>query len=237
MKKCGVDLPNVTVIHCGIDVSRYRMVETPEHLRRKHAIPPSAPVIGVVGNLRQWKGQETIVRATAILRDRYPELRCVLAGGQTPADRPYVERLQAIAAELGIVPNVIFAGFQKNAIDYMRMMDVVAHTSTSPEPFGIVTLEAMSIGKPLVSTTIGGRRKWCRTAPSREIIVNPGTRAAAHSGGRAADDPEHGRGDGPPRTRRLDAQSASRKHAGDTDFYHHVSATASTAKGYEPMKQ
>jgi len=173
MKKCGIDFPNITVIHCGIDVARYRQVESPEELRRKHAIPPGAPVIGVVGNLRTWKGQETIVRATALLRDRYPDIRCVLVGGQTESDTPYVERMKSAAAELGIVANVVFAGFQKNSIDYMRMMDVVAHTSTSPEPFGIVTLEAMAIAKPLVSTTIGGPAEVVKNGESG-ILVEPG---------------------------------------------------------------
>lgn len=156
MKSAGADLPNVTVIHCGIDASRYRQVESPAALCLKHGIPDGVPVIGVVGNLRQWKGQDTIVRATALLRDRYPGIRCILAGGETPADASYVARMRSIAAESRIQENVLFVGFQRNAIDYMRLMDVVAHTSTSPEPFGIVTLEAMSLGKPLVSTTIGG---------------------------------------------------------------------------------
>lgn len=163
MKSRGADLPNVVVIHCGIDVARYLQRESPADLRRKHAIPDGAPVIGVVGNLRSWKGQETIVRATAILHRKYPDIRCVLAGGETPSDAPYVARLRAIAAESGIESNVLFVGFQQNAIDYMRLMDVVAHTSTSPEPFGIVTLEAMSLAKPLVSTTIGG---------PAEVVVN-----------------------------------------------------------------
>jgi len=163
MKSRNADLPNVVVIHCGIDVSRYAQLESPEVLRRKHGIPADAPVIGVVGNLRYWKGQETIVRATAILRRRFPGIRCVLAGGQTPADRAYVDGMHAAIAELGIEQNVLFVGFQKNAIDYMRLMDVVAHTSVSPEPFGIVTLEAMSLAKPLVSTTIGG---------PAEVVVN-----------------------------------------------------------------
>ncbi|MBX3703153.1 MAG: glycosyltransferase family 4 protein [Steroidobacteraceae bacterium] len=163
MKARGADLPNVVVIHCGIDVTRYAQRESPEELRRKHAIPEGAPVIGVVGNLRYWKGQETIVRATGILRLKYPELRCILAGADTPADRAYVEGLRTAIEDLGIQRNVLFVGFQDNAIDYMRLMDVVAHTSVSPEPFGIVTLEAMSLGKPLVSTTIGG---------PAEVVVN-----------------------------------------------------------------
>jgi len=173
MKSRGADLPNIVVIHCGIDVSRYVEIESPEQLRRKHGIPSDSPVIGVVGNLRDWKGQETIIRATGILRHRYPQIRCVLAGGQTPADRAYVESLHTITAELGIEANVLFVGFQRNAIDYMRLMDIVAHTSVSPEPFGIVTLEAMSLGKPLVSTTIGGPAEVVVNGTTG-ILVEPG---------------------------------------------------------------
>lgn len=163
MRKGKADLPNIVVIHCGIDASRYRQVESPGELRLKHGIPENAPITGVVGNIRTWKGQETIVRATAALRKRFPGIRCVLVGGHGPADAHYMERLRSLCDALEIESNVIFAGFQKNAIDYMRLMDVVAHTSVSPEPFGIVTLEAMSLGKPLVSTTIGG---------PAEVVVN-----------------------------------------------------------------
>jgi len=163
MKKCGIDYPNIQVIHCGIDLTRYEIKETPEALRRKHAIPDGAPVIGVVGNIRRWKGQETLVRATALLKREMPNLRCLLVGDCGEADRPYGEELKKLIRESGIEENVIFAGFQRNAIDYMELMDVVAHTSIHPEPFGIVTLEAMSRSKPLVSTTIGG---------PAEVVVN-----------------------------------------------------------------
>lgn len=156
MRKGGAASPNITVVHNGIDTRRYRHDESPQELRRKHGIPDDAPVTGVVGNIRMWKGQETMVRAAATLRRRFPGVRCLLVGGHASSDLAYLERLQSLCRELDIESNVIFTGFQKNAIDYMRLMDVVAHTSIEPEPFGIVMLEAMSLAKPLVSTTIGG---------------------------------------------------------------------------------
>lgn len=156
MRRFGVAFPQTTVIHSLFEPRRYRQVESPEELRRKHAIPAGAPVIGVVGNIKEWKGQATIVRATQLLRAEYPELRCLLVGGNAEADRAYLAELEALCASLGVADRVIFTGFQKNPIDYMRLMDVVVHTSTSPEPFGIVLLEAMLLAKPLISTTIGG---------------------------------------------------------------------------------
>ena len=70
-----------------------------------------------------------------------------------------------ISQELGIKDNVIFTGFQRNAIDYMGLMDVVAHTSVHPEPFGIVTLEAMSLVEAArFHHPSADRPKWWSTA-------------------------------------------------------------------------
>jgi glycosyltransferase involved in cell wall biosynthesis len=156
MRACGIDYQHITVIHCGIELSRYQKVETPDELRRKHGLPADAPVIGVVGNVKVWKGQETLVRAVALLKPKFPNIRCLLVGASTERDKDYRDKLEGLCRESGIVENVIFAGFQRNSTDYMALMDVVAHTSIDPEPFGIVTLEAMSRARPLVSTTIGG---------------------------------------------------------------------------------
>lgn len=189
----GIDYPNVQVIHCGIDLTRYQIKETPAQLRQKHAIPEGAPVIGVVGNIREWKGQETLVRATAILKKKYPDIRCVLVGDCGKADQEYGDRLDRIAKELDVTGNIIKTGFQRNAIDYMELMDVVTHTSIHPEPFGIVTLEAMSRSKPLVSTTIGGPAEVVVNGESG-LLVDPGKPAdLAGAVERFLSDPEYAR--------------------------------------------
>lgn len=173
LRRGGADFPHVTVIHCVFDRSRYRHRESAETIRARHGIPAGVPVVGVVGNVKPWKGQETMVRAMAILRQRHPGIHCLLAGGTSEADRPYLDRLDALCAEHGMRDEVIFAGFQPNPIDYMRVMDVVAHTSVAPEPFGIVLLEAMLLGKPLVSTTTGGPAEVVANGVTG-ILVDPG---------------------------------------------------------------
>ncbi len=191
MRAHGIDYPNIQVIHNGIDLSRYQLKETPEQLRRKHDIPDGVPIIGVVGNIREWKGQETLVRATAILKNKYPELRCLLVGACGHADRAYGERIDSIARELGVTGNIVLTGFQRNAIDYMELMDVVTHTSITPEPFGIVTLEAMSRSKPLISTTIGGPAEVVVSGESG-LLVDPGKpRDLADAIDRFLSDPEY----------------------------------------------
>jgi len=163
MKVCGIEYPNISVIHCGIDLERYKIERSKEELRTEYKIPKDAPIIGVVGNVKLWKGQETIVRAMQLLKQKYNNLRCILVGDTSEVDRGYKDMLIRLCEEMDIRENVIFAGFQRNVIDFMNLMDIVVHTSIEPEPFGIVTLEAMNCKKPLVSTTIGG---------PAEVVIN-----------------------------------------------------------------
>lgn len=165
MRKLGLDWPHISTVHNGLDISRYHIKETPDQLRSKYNIDEKDPVIGVVGNIKYWKGQETIVRATAELVKKYPNIRCILVGA-VPVKLDggdYKNNLDNLCREFNIERNVIFTDFQENPIDYMNLMDIVVHTSVDPEPFGIVLLEAMLLSKPLISTTIGG---------PAEIVVN-----------------------------------------------------------------
>jgi len=173
MRKGGALFPNTTVIHCGIDLNRYVHQDSPQVLRQRHDIPDDAKIIGVVGNIREWKGQETVVRAIPGLLERHQDLYCVLVGETGESDKEYRQKLDQLCLQSGISERVKFTGFQRNPIDYMQLMDVVLHTSIHPEPFGIVTLEAMSIAKPLISTTIGGPAEVVVDGETG-ILIEPG---------------------------------------------------------------
>lgn len=173
MLRLGLNYPNITVIHCGINLERYQIKEQPSDLRKKYKIADGVPVIGVVGNIKFWKGQETIVRATALIKKHHPNIICILVGATSGPDMTYRRKLEDLTGELCITDNIIFAGFQTNPIDYMNMMDIVVHTSIAPEPFGIVTLEALSIAKPYISTTIGGPAEVIENGKSG-LLVEPG---------------------------------------------------------------
>lgn len=173
MRKCGLNWPNIHTVHCGIDLTRYTRRVSDADLRERYRITPKSPVIGVVGNIKEWKGQETVVRAVALIKQQFPDIKCLLVGDNSPIDRYYKQRLDQICDSLDITENIIFCGFQKNVIDYMSIMDVVIHSSILPEPFGIVNLEAMSLKKPVVSTKIGGPAEIFGDGKS-SILVNPG---------------------------------------------------------------
>jgi glycosyltransferase involved in cell wall biosynthesis len=167
----GVDQSKTVVVYDGIDLAHVQVRNPPDVIRARHDIPPGIPVIGVVGNIKGWKGQETVVRAAAILKHQWPQLRTLLVG--TVVDDAYKTRLDRIVSESGLTDRVVFAGFQKNPWDYLNVMDIVIHSSVEPEPFGMVNLEAMSMRKPVISTTIGGPAEVF-TSGVDGILVDPG---------------------------------------------------------------
>ena len=64
--------------------------------------------------------------------------------------------LKAQAEELGVEKNVIWAGYRNDAHQIMAALDILALPSIQPEPFGMVVLEAMATGKPVIATAHGG---------------------------------------------------------------------------------
>ena len=71
-------------------------------------------------------------------------------------EQDYVQQLHQQDAQLGLENRVKFLGFRSDIPQLMAACDLVAHTSTSPEPFGRVIVEAMLCGKPVVAAKAGG---------------------------------------------------------------------------------
>lgn len=154
----GIEESRIVRIDDGIDPQRFAQRESEAAIRARLNIGDDAEVIGIVGNVKHWKGQHVVVEALGILRSTHPELKCLLVGSK--ADPDYCRRLTDRARALGIPEDALrFTGYEAHPADLMRIMRVVIHASVEPEPFGIVLLEAMGVGRPLVATDIGGPRE------------------------------------------------------------------------------
>ncbi len=151
----GVDYGNLVTIYDGMDPSARQFHTAPDVLRAAYGIQPGAPVVGMVGNIKEWKGQHTLIRAIDLVRRKFPSVRCVLVGDTGPEHQEYERGLRTMVASLGLDQHVIFTGYQKHVADHLRMFDVVVHASVLPEPFGMVALEAMACRKPLIGARSG----------------------------------------------------------------------------------
>lgn len=155
MRTRGADFGNLVTIHNGLDPMMMRQRVHADDLRRQLGLAPDAPVVVMTGNIKAWKGQDTLIRAMDVVRRSCPEARCVLVGDTSPSDREYEATLKELVASLGLGTHVLFAGFQPHVADFFLMSDVVVHASVLPEPFGRVILEAMACRKPVVGARAG----------------------------------------------------------------------------------
>lgn len=168
----GLNDATTVVVYDGIDTKHDQPQLDPARLRSAHSIGPEEPVIGVVGNIKRWKGQEIVVRAVAQLKERWPGLKCLLVGAVREGDAYYVG-LHRLVEELGIAANVVFTGFRDNPADYINAMDVFVHSSIEPEPFGRVNIEAMYLGKAVVATNMGGPTEIFENGHDG-VLIEPG---------------------------------------------------------------
>jgi len=114
-------------------------------------------LIGVIGRIK-WvrKGQEVLIKAAALLAERYPEARYVIVGSVWPGNEDHLVRLNELIAELGLTEKVLLTGDIQNPRDVYAAFDVTVVPSVLPEPFGRVVMESMAAGTPVVGSRCGG---------------------------------------------------------------------------------
>lgn len=111
----------------------------------------------MLGRIAEWKGQHVFIRAAERLCAAGHNEEFVIAGGATnPADAVYEAFVRRMVEERRLSGRVVFAGVVEDVADLLRSTDVLVHCSTSPEPFGLVILEAMGFGIPVIATNAGG---------------------------------------------------------------------------------
>ena len=127
-----------------------------QRLRSEHRIPAGRQVVGMVGRLQPWKGQDRFLRALAELVRGGHDVHGLLVGGDAYGRSPaYAESLTRLIPQLGLEGRVTMTGQVAAAASYFELMDVAVNASEG-EPFGIVLLEAMAAGVAVVAVADGG---------------------------------------------------------------------------------
>jgi glycosyltransferase involved in cell wall biosynthesis len=140
----------------GIDEPVRAGGESVTKLRSDLRIPQEALVVGIVGRLFAWKGHQHLLRALAELRGRgHGIFGLFVGGGGERPNREYEAYLARLTGELGLSDYVRFTGQVPSSIPYMQVMDLLVNAST-PEPFGLVIVEAMALELPVVAVDAGG---------------------------------------------------------------------------------
>ncbi len=134
-----------------------RAIETANfaHLgaRKVKAAPKRVPVLGALGRLHEIKGFDILLRAAADLRDAGVEFKLKIAG-----DGPQKDELEALCSSLNLGDRVSFVGWQVDPQAFLSGLDLFVLPSRS-EAFGLVAIEAMAAGVPVVAAQSDGPRQ------------------------------------------------------------------------------
>jgi D-inositol-3-phosphate glycosyltransferase len=165
------ELAPILVIPGGVDLQRFRPHPRSE-ARRALGLEPADRIVLFVGRIQRLKGLEVLVRAFARLND-LDRARLVIVGGQpgtTPESRE-IARLQHLAARLGVAERTRFVGAV--AHDQLPLYYSAAEVSAMPssyESFGLVAVESLACGTPVVATRVGGLRSIVRDGETGLLV-------------------------------------------------------------------
>ena len=153
-----VDRKKIQVIYQGFDFERFTATETErQSVRNEFGFQENDFVVGTIGNFFSTKGHRFLVEALKKLENEIPNLKLFFVG-----DGGHKDILVSQITDLNLTKKVVFSGFRADVPACMGAMDAVVHPSLS-EAFCQVLIESMSIGKPLISTDVGG---------AKEVITN-----------------------------------------------------------------
>lgn len=153
--RCHVEGLKLTTIYNGLDPDILHANRQPEALRAEFGIATGRRLLVMLGNIKEWKGQECVVRAMQLVKARYPEALCLFVGDTAESDCYYKEHLDALIREFNLEKQVLFTGYQKNIADFLNAAEAMIHASIDPEPFGRVLIEAMAMSCPVIGASEG----------------------------------------------------------------------------------
>lgn len=156
LEEIGADRENISIVPDGIDLTRFATRRDTTALRRELGIPEGSPTFGLFGRIMKWKGTREFVLAAARVLRHLPSSHALVVGDISDGGDDYFQEVRKLSETTGVGERILFTGYREDIPALMQALDVVVHASIEPEPFGMVIVEAMAAGTPVVAADRGG---------------------------------------------------------------------------------
>ncbi len=166
----GAQSESIGVVPCGVNLNLFRPMDRLES-RIQLGLDQDKSIILYVGRFAPSKGTDRLLEAVAHLKN-HPEIKLIVIGGDGDKS-PEEENLRGLCRDWGILDRVTFTGRQQqeNLPTYYSAADVLAVPSRY-ESFGLVALESLACGTPVVSTNVGAMESIIQEGETGHIIPN-----------------------------------------------------------------
>ena len=141
-------------------------------LRAQYGIEQEDKVFAIVGRIVRWKGHVEFLNAAFIILQAVPDAKALIIGDFSDGGIAYQNQIQKMIDDSGFGDRVIMTGYVKDVGSMYDIVDVCVHTSIEPEPFGLVIIEAMANGIPVIASDLGAPKEII-TDGINGYIVNP----------------------------------------------------------------
>lgn len=140
----GIKEKRIKVIYNGVDLGIFKQREVYFDHRERF-------IVGVVARLEKEKGIEFLLQAVKITKEFIPQVRAIIVG-----DGPERKKLEWLSNQLDLKEIIQWVGYQDRIEKWYHYFDVLVLPSVKRESFGIVLVEAMAAGVPVIASKIGG---------------------------------------------------------------------------------
>ncbi len=142
----------IATVYPFVDTDKFQMDGEQKKLRKKLHIEEDIVIVGIVGRLDPVKGHRFFIEAARKISVKNPNVKFLIVGDEKNIK---IKDLEQVAGNLGIRNKIIFTGFSANVSDMMNLCDMGVVASIGSEAISRVTMEWMSVGKPVVGTKVG----------------------------------------------------------------------------------
>ncbi len=143
----------ISLIYNGFNSEPFDRVSTQAIQQLRESLGISNKIlVGLFSRLSYWKGQHILLLAIK----KIPQVHVILVGDALFGEDEYVSYLKTLADEPELKERVHWLGFRDDIPTLMKACDIIAHTSTEPEPFGRVIVEGQLARKAVIASAAGG---------------------------------------------------------------------------------
>lgn len=151
-------MPKIYTCYDWIDMKKVGHDISVNKMKNIFNIENNSSIVGVIGRLDPWKGQDIFLKAASLVLKNHPNTIFLIIGGEVQGKgrEAFSLKLKKIAINLGIQENVIFTGQRADIFNILKSMDIFVHSSVTPDPLPGTVMEAQYCGVPVVGANSGG---------------------------------------------------------------------------------